>query len=227
MAFLLEQVVPWGRSFDEYVSMFDLAETELGLRILGCGDGPAAFNAEMTQRGEHVVSIDPVYLFTTEQIKSRIAETYEVVMAQMRNNQEDYIWHTIPSVEHLGHVRMAAMESFLIDFETGKQEGRYVAGELPLLPFEDAQFDIALSSHFLFLYSDHLSCEFHLQALKEMLRVADEVRVFPLLTLEGKLSPHLAPVKAHFANSGFKIEIKRVAYEFQRGGNEMLVINRA
>jgi hypothetical protein len=227
MAFLLEQVVPWGRSFDEYVRMFGLTETELNRRILGCGDGPAAFNAEMTQRGGRVVSIDPVYLFTTEQIKSRIAETYEVVMAQMRQNQEDYIWNTIPSVKHLGLVRMAAMESFLIDFETGKQAGRYIAGELPLLPFEDAQFDIALSSHFLFLYSAHLSYEFHIQALKEMLRVADEIRVFPLLTLDGKLSPHLAAVKEHFANTGFKLEIKPVAYEFQRGGHEMLVIMRA
>ncbi len=119
---------------------------------------------------------------------------------------------------------MSAMETFLTDFEMGKQEGRYIAGELPSLPFKSGQFDIALSSHFLFLYSAHLSAEFHLQALQEMLRVAHEVRVFPLLALDGAPSPHLDFVSKYLENHGFGVEVKRVPYEFQRGGNEMLVI---
>lgn len=224
MGFALENVVPWGRSYDEYVAMFGLTEDALSLRILGCGDGPAAFNSELTKRGGNVISVDPIYVFDVTQIKSRIADTYETVMTQMRKNKSDYVWETIPSVEELGSVRMSAMEVFLADFEAGKQNGRYISGELPSLPFEGARFDIALSSHFLFLYSAHLSGEFHIQALKEMLRVAHEVRVFPLLTLDGVLSPHLSLVKEHFSNHGFDIEIKCVPYEFQRGGNEMLVI---
>ncbi len=227
MAFTLEQVVPWGRSYDEYVNMFGLTKADLQLRILGCGDGPAAFNAEMTKRNKTVVSVDPVYAFSAEQIESRIAETYEVVMEQMQKNQGDYVWRGISSIEQLGNVRMSAMEDFLADFNAGKQEGRYILGELPSLPFESEEFDIALSSHFLFLYSAHLSAEFHLQALQEMLRVSREVRIFPLITLEGVSSPHLPIVNAHLASLGFSIEIKRVSYEFQRGGNEMLVIKPA
>jgi len=119
---------------------------------------------------------------------------------------------------------MSAMETFLADFEIGKQEGRYIAGELPSLPFESGQFDIALSSHFLFLYSAHFSAEFHLQALQEMLRVAHEVRVFPLLALDSVPSPHLDFVSKYLEKHGFGVEVKRVLYEFQRGGNEMLVI---
>ena len=224
MGFTLDKVVPWGRSYDEYVSMFGLSEDELSLRVLGCGDGPAAFNSVLTKRGGDVVSVDPIYVFDAAQIRSRIIETYETVMAQLRKNQSDYVWGTIPSVEQLGSVRMAAMEIFLADFDAGKLEHRYISGELPSLPFESRQFDIALSSHFLFLYSAHLSVEFHIQALQEMLRVAREVRVFPLLTLDGSLSPHLTFVKEHLANHGFCVEIKRVPYEFQRDGNEMLVI---
>lgn len=224
MGFTLDKVVPWGRSYDEYVSMFGLTEDDLALRILGCGDGPAAFNSVLTKCGGSVVSIDPIYVFDATQIGSRIAETYETVMAQMCKNQVDYVWETIPSIEQLGSVRMSAMESFLADFDAGKQQDRYIAGELPSLPFVSGQFDIALSSHFLFLYSAHLSAEFHLQALQEMLRVSREVRVFPLLTLDGTPSPYLHFVSEHFARNGFGVEIKRVPYEFQRGGNEMLVI---
>lgn len=224
MAFTLDKVVPWGRSYEEYVSMFDLTEAYLGSHILGCGDGPAGFNAELTQRGGHAVAVDPVYVFDVEQIKSRIAETYEAVMAQMRINQNDYIWEVIPSIEALGEIRMSAMDSFLADFELGKQQGRYLAGELPTLPFANGQFDIALSSHFLFLYSAHLSAEFHLQALQEILRVAREVRIFPLLALDGSISPYLSLVSEEFAGRGFEVQIVKVDYEFQRGGNQMLVI---
>jgi len=224
MGFTLDKVVPWGRSFAEYVNMFDLAETDLQRRILGCGDGPAGFNAVLTKQGGNVVSIDPIYAFDAAQIKGRVAETYDAVMAQMRKNQRDYVWTAISSVEELGHIRMSAMDIFLSDFELGKSEGRYIAGELPSLPFKNGTFDIALSSHFLFLYSAHLSAAFHLQALLEMLRVAYEVRVFPLLTLEGNPSPHFSPITEALVNLGFNAELRRVPYEFQRGGNEMLLI---
>ena len=224
MGFTLDKVVPWGRSYDEYVSMFGLSEDDLTLRILGCGDGPAAFNSLLTECGGSVVSVDPIYAFDAAQIRTRVAEAYDIVMTQARKNQDDYVWEAIPSVEQLGSIRMSAMENFLADFDTGKQEGRYIAGELPSLPFDNGQYDIALSSHFLFLYSAQLSAEFHLQALQEMLRVSREVRVFPLITLDGTPSPYLHLVNGHFDKNGFDVETKRVPYEFQRGGNEMLVI---
>lgn len=224
MGFTLDKVVPWGRSFDEYVNMFGLTDNDLKLRILGCGDGPAAFNATLTKRGGRIVSVDPVYVFDAGQIKSRIAETYEAVMAQMYKNQGDYVWKGIPSVEELGKIRMSAMENFLADFADGKRDERYVTGELPSLPFEGGQFDIALSSHFLFLYSAHLSAEFHIQTIQEMLRVAHEVRIFPLLTLDGAPSPYLQAVEEHFSTNGFNVNAMHVNYEFQQGGNEMLVI---
>ena len=224
MGFTLDKVVPWGRSFNEYVRMFDLSEADLEQRILGCGDGPAEFNATLSHAGGSVVSFDPIYVFNTAQIRNRVSETYEAVMKQIRLNQADYLWGVITSVEELGRTRMSAMDSFLADFETGKSEGRYVAGELPLLPFPNESFDLALSSHFLFLYSDHLTAEFHLQSLKEMLRVAKEVRVFPVLTLAGQLSQYLDFVIAEFKRQGYSAELKSVPYEFQRGGNQMLVI---
>ncbi len=226
MGFTLDKVVPWGRSYVEYVDMFDLTAEDLERRILGCGDGPAAFNAELTKRGGTAVSVDPIYTFDVEQIRCRITETYDTVMAQMRENQGDYVWNAIASVEELGCIRMRAMNTFLSDYGAGKGSGRYVAGSLPSLPFERLSFDLVLSSHFLFLYSIHLSAEFHLQALREMLRVAREVRVFPVLSLDGAASPHLTYVTTALADDGCTVELRRVSYEFQRGGNEMLVITQ-
>ncbi|MGD9947322.1 MAG: SAM-dependent methyltransferase [Desulfobulbus sp.] len=226
MGFSLEKVVPWGRSFEEYVEMFDLTAAELQLRVLGCGDGPACFNAVLTRRGGNIVSIDPIYAFAAEQIKKRIADTCETVLEQLQRNQSDYVWEKIGSVHELGQLRMEAMQIFLADFECGKNEGRYVAGELPSLPFADQSFDLALSSHFLFLYADHFSAGFHRQAIGEMLRVAGEVRIFPVLTLDGKPSPYLEEIMEYFSNLRHSVSLHKVGYEFQRGGNEMLQIKR-
>lgn len=207
--------------------MFGLTKTDLTKRILGCGDGPAGFNSELTARGGTAISLDPIYAFSGTQIRGRIADTYQTVLDQVRANSHDYVWNVIPSIEALGQVRMPAMETFLTDFEAGRSAGRYIAGELPSLPFERGAFDIALSSHFLFLYSAHLSEEFHLQALREMVRVAREVRVFPLLTLDGFPSPHVPVVIERLSRQSYRVEIRRVHYEFQRGGNEMLVVTHA
>ena len=54
MAFTLDNVVPWGRSMHEYKAMFVLYSQDLDSSILGCADGPASFNAEMSEQGHSV-----------------------------------------------------------------------------------------------------------------------------------------------------------------------------
>ncbi len=220
--FTLDQVVPWGRSFDEYRRMFALSDADLALNILGCGDGPASFNAEATRRGESVISCDPIYQFTTVELRGRIAATYDQILDQTRKNPDEFVWTAITSVEELGRVRMEAMRTFLDDFDAGKAEGRYVEGALPALPFTDKAFDLALCSHFLFLYTDQLGEDFHRAAITELYRVAREVRIFPLLALGGKPSPYLSLVSDQARAAGYDAVIERVPYEFQRGGNEMM-----
>jgi hypothetical protein len=224
MSFTLEKVVPWGRSFDEYVGMFDLSQADLCGRILGCGDGPAAFNASLTRQGGRVVSIDPLYRFSSEDIRRRIGETYEDVVEQTRKNKHEFVWTSIKSVDELGRLRMAAMEAFLSDYPLGVQQGRYVEASLPNLPFADKEFDIAICSHLLFLYSDQLSADFHAASIRELCRVAKEVRVFPLLELGARESRHLQSVTAALTSAGYAVTIHPVPYEFQRGGNRMMQV---
>ncbi|AFY30173.1 hypothetical protein [Cyanobium gracile] len=224
--FTLDQVVPWGRSFDEYGAMFALTADDLARRILGCGDGPASFNAEASRRGTTVISCDPIYRFSREAIGSRIAATYDQVIEQIRENHSDFVWEAIPTPEELGRRRLEAMGAFLDDYPAGVAQGRYVEATLPFLPFADASFELALCSHLLFLYSLQLDAAFHRASLLELVRVAQEVRVFPLLTLGGELSPHLEESGAALRAEGCTVAIEPVPYEFQRGGNAMLRIRR-
>ena len=120
---------------------------------------------------------------------------------------------------------MAAMRQFLEDFPTGMHEGRYVTDELPNLSFNTGQFDLALCGHLLFTYSDQLSEDFHLASILEMCRVANEVRIFPLLVhFSGEISPLLQPIMNRLQELGYKVEIKQVPYEFQKGGNQLLKV---
>jgi len=102
----LNNIVPWGRSFKEYQAMFSLSAEDLDSRILGCGDGPASFNAELTKVGGSIVSLDSIYQFSREQIHSRIDRVYPEVLSQVAKNRGDFIWDSIVNVDELGHVRM-------------------------------------------------------------------------------------------------------------------------
>ena len=226
MSFSIDQVIPWGRSLDEYQAMFGLNETDLRSLILGCGDGPASFNAEMSENGHAIVSVDPLYSASAAAIERRVEETFDEVIDQMRRNAEDYVWTHVPSVVELGRRRMATLRRFIADYPQGKAEGRYVEASLPDLPFDRDAFDLALSSHLLFLYSEQLDMDFHIRALGEMLRVAQEARIFPLLQLGGTPSPHVTGVVEVFRSRGANATIEPVAYEFQRGGNQMLRVRR-
>ncbi len=118
------------------------------------------------------------------------------------------------------------MEEFLRDFAQGKAEGRYVEGDLPHLPFADGEFDIAVCSHLLFLYSEQLSADFHVAAIQELCRVATEVRIFPLLELGSKESRHLNAAVRYLSETEYDVAMVHVAYEFQRGGNRMMVARK-
>lgn len=226
MTIQYETVVPWGRSLDEYRRMFALTDKDLARRIVGCGDGPASFNAAMTQIGHTVVSCDPLYQWSAAQIQARIAVTYDTVIEQTRQNQVQFIWTSIRSPDELGQIRLGAMQQFLADFDRGKREGRYVAGELPGLPFATDAFELALCSHFLFMYSDNLTLAFHQRAIESMIRAAQEVRIFPLLTYNADPSPYVEPVMATLTRAGYQVSLETVPYEFQRGANQMLRIWR-
>ena len=224
MAFRLEEVVPWGRSFEEYQAMFALSDKDLSGRILGCADGPASFNAGLTKRGGKIVSADPLYRFSREEIRNRIDQIFETVLGETRKNAHEFVWETIPSVEALGRTRREAMDDFLDDYPEGLDEERYLDASLPELPFREKEFDLALCSHYLFLYSPHLSHDFHLRSIRELCRVAREVRIFPLLELGAVPSRHLDEIYKKLQEQEYTVSIIPVEYEFQRGGNRMMKV---
>ena len=223
MTFILKSVVPWGRSFDEYVAMFNLSEDDLKRSIIGCGDGPAGFNARMHEQGHRVVSCDPLYVYSCDQIEQSILAAREEVMHQVRNNMQNFVWKTIRTPAELEQVRMSAMQEFFKDYKAGLFQGRYIPATLPALPFRNRQFDLCLCSHLLFLYSS-LGLDFHLQSILEMARVAEEVRIFPVVDTNGRQAEYFDELVGRVRASGLVVRIERTSYDFLKNGHEMLRI---
>ena len=226
MAVKLDAVVPFGRSFDEYVKMFNLTEPELQQPILSVADGPASFNAEGTRLGYHIKSVDPLYCFNAAQIKQRFDAVVDDIIHQVENSLDDWVWSYHHSPGGLRKNRETAIKLFCDDFEQGKTAGRYEVGELPQLHYPEAAYSLGLCSHFLFLYSKQFDQTFHLNSICELLRVCREVRIFPLLNLDLNPSPHLDFIIKTLTSMGYHCDIQSVVYEFQRNGNKMLKITR-
>lgn len=226
MAMRLDRVVPFGRTLDEYSHIFNLKAHDFQSPILGVGDGPASFNAEATRLGYQVCSVDPVYEFSAAQIQQRFDDVVDDIIEQVIDTPDDWVWRYHQSPQALRKTRERALALFLADYEQGKQAGRYRIGALPKLEFEDQSFGLALCSHFLFLYSEQVDYDFHRASIYEMLRISREIRIFPLLTLMLKRSPHLDPLIKDLTQQGYWVSIQKVGYELQRGGNEMLVVKR-
>ncbi len=208
--------------------MFALSDGDLRRSILGVADGPSSFNAEWSACGGCVVSVDPLYVFDAAQIEARFETVLPQVLAATRTTEDAFVWDEIGSVRELERRRRQAVSAFLADYEDGRRAARYLAGGLPHLPLASDQFDLAVCSHYLFTYSDLLNADTHRAGILEMARVAREVRVFPLVDMfAGGPSRHLPTVLEQLSARGLTARIEPVRYEFQRGANAMLVVERA
>lgn len=224
MVMKLDRIVPLGRSLDEYSKMFALSSVDLQQRILGVGDGPASFNAEGTKVGLNIISIDPIYQFSGAEIKLRFEAIIDNIIDQVIATPNNWVWKYYRNPQDLKANRIRIFQTFLQDYELGKQEARYQSQELPQLDFTTGSFDLTLCSHLLFLYSQQFSLDFHVASIQEILRVSREVRIFPLLTLMQQTYPYLDVIMQKFNDLGYTVMIKPVPYEFQPGGNKMLII---
>jgi hypothetical protein len=55
-------------------------------------------------------------------------------------------------------------------------------------------------------------------------RVSNEVRIFPMLDVNGNRSPYVDPVIDFLKTEKLDVKEVKVAYEFQKSGNTMLKI---
>lgn len=228
MTFLISDIYPWGRSLKEYKDMFLLSDSDLKKNILGCADGPASFNYELSLQGGIVTSCDMMYKFTSDEIKNRVDNVSDIITNGVLENQLLFDWNYLfKNPLDLKKYRLDIMEKFLLHYKSFENnKSPYVYAELPTLSFEDNEFDIALVSHLLFLYDNVLSEEFHLKSIIELLRVAKEVRIFPIVSNFKNQSHFLPKILKYFRDLGIKVNLINSNYYFIKSSNQMLVLRK-
>lgn len=220
----LNRIVFIGRTFDEYMSMFHLTKAELRERtILDCPAGACSFTALANQLGADVTATDTAYFHDVEQLHQKGLQDLEHAMTRMERVEKNYVWDVFKSIADLKHHRNQALSTCVEDMK--RHPERYVPATLPVLPFADKQFELTLSAHFMFMYSDRLDYDFHLNTMLEMIRVTkQEIRIFPLTNLSGKRYEQLDELLLFLHQQGYSTEEITVDYEFQKGANRMLKI---
>lgn len=208
------------RSFAEYIAFFNLDPNKLPGRIVDVSAGASSFVAEATRRGVDALAVDPAY--QEEGMRTRLQTSVAGGNQLIATHSDHFVYDWYGTPEHRAVMRREAMELFLADYRS--HPGRYRAAALPELPLETGSFDVALCSHLLFSWAEMFNEPWHLAALVELARVADEVRVYPLV-LQGSGSPisFMDPLRTRLLQQfGIDSSIDRVPYEFQRGACHML-----
>lgn len=220
---MMKKFVLWGHHLKDYREMFDLSDADLEKRIVEYGAGVTSFNIEMKQLGHQVTSCDPLYSMSRDDLASHVQDVFDTTVSKMKANETEYNWKSCKTLSSLLDKRKEGIKAFLEDYEAGKADKRYIAVKKDApLPFDDFQFGLALITHHLFVNYDDKGLDEHVSIIQEMIRIAGEVRIFPLLDKFGRISPLLGPVMLALQKSYFGVEVRQVTSQLQKAGNAML-----
>jgi SAM-dependent methyltransferase len=220
------------RSFEEYARMFAFGRPpEPPCAVLDAAAGASSFTAEAARRGLAAVAVDPRYGLPEDVLYEEARTEIDVSTAKLDGLRDLFDFSYYGSLENHRAGREASLEQFIADFAADRREGggRYVAGELPHLPFDDERFDLVLCSHFLFLYGEHFDYDFHEQAVLELLRVlrpGGEARIYPLVTLSFREYPHLDRLTDRVREAGCEVEFPESRLPFIPGSHRLMTIRK-
>ncbi|NQW49490.1 MAG: hypothetical protein HQ464_17150 [Planctomycetes bacterium] len=221
--FSIPFVAFFGRTYEEYLAMFSLDESSLrGRSILDCPSGPDSFVAEGSKHSLNVIGCDPMYAMPIEQTLKIGKDHIDECIAQIEQAPDNF---DIRDMKKFRKDKYDALESFSNDYPSGKGT-RYFGASLPNLPFGDRQFDLVLSSHFLFCYSsvedggmmqgNMFDLDFHLKCITELARVTrSELRMTPTHSMQAppRRHPYLDASAKHLESLGFVVTLEPSEYD--------------
>lgn len=218
----MHEVALWGEYIEDYQQMFALDDTDFDLKLLEYGSGATAVNAQLHVRHQSMVSCDALFSLNPDDLTQHVNRHFNQGIQQFKAACSHYDFSAYGSIDGLIEKRQKGVLQFLADYAKGQLEKRYLPLGQDALPFDDFKFDMALSSSFLFSGDEMQDVDFHLNCIRELARVAKEVRIFPLIDRDGQPSPLLGPVLLGLQQSNYGVEIRDVNYLLQLGGHAML-----
>lgn len=226
---MIDQVVDlaWIYDMKDYIQMFDLASADLEKKIFDFPAGISSFNAEMNARHKEVVSVDRSYDMSLNDMQHYANAVLEKNIKMLTMQSDRLNTDSNESLEDIFNLWAQRKNNFINDYSQGVADGRYLTPELPRFPYHNDEFRLALCSDLLFNSKLELQTASLITAedmILEICRIAEEVRIFPLMTETGQLSEDLGPIMLLLQEHDYGLEVKEVPYHQQQGGNAMLRI---
>lgn len=210
----IDEILVTARTLENYLDFFNLDRDELrGKRILDCPGGAASFTAQANTLGADSVAIDPMYTLTADELEALGREQIDFSDHWYHNNPDIFLPQAQgeENIKAIIASRHDGLTRFVADYRARREA--YIVGSLPHLPFPDNSFDLVLSSHLLFVYSDRFDLKFHERAIAEMLRVSrTEVRLYPLGDYVGTAPQWLPDLVHDLRTQGLVVEIQDVTF---------------
>lgn len=228
-----DRIAFYGRTFGEYERFFNFSAAQWkGWKVLDCHARSSSFAAEAARMGIRAVAMDPMYDLPVAALEPVAQADREAVLRKCEARPELYNFDYVKSFDAVRELRHEAVERFLADFPAGRAQGRYVTGSLPRLPFADGTFDVVLNNHYLFLYAEQFEYGEVLAGCREMARVCKlgatgEVRIYPLLGHNTRPYRHLQRLRIDlFREAGISAEVVEIPFQYLKGSNQMLILQR-
>jgi hypothetical protein len=210
----------FGRDLDEYEKMFNLKNIAPSTKIISIADGPSSFNVQLREQGINITSVDPIYNLSVNEIEEIFQKSYLFTKDLFVKNKENYNFKNEHEMELALARRKNTFNAFIIDYE--KHRDKYEYGKLPFLKYEANAYDLCLCSNLLFLFDHLFDLEFHINSIKEMLRISKEMRLFPLYNINGKESKYVNPVIEYLTDNNYTWEMESNNYHIWKRGNRLL-----
>ncbi|GKU79885.1 class I SAM-dependent methyltransferase [Paenibacillus sp. L3-i20] len=218
------------RSYVEYLSMFDLTDTELKQgAILDIAAGGSSFIAEARERGYDAYAVDPRYAGDVNKLVTEARQEIETSTAKLEALKEHFDWSYYGSTDVHRRGRLDALSKFADHVQRENKNSFYIDGKLPVLPFKNNTFSNVLCSHFMFLYGTQFDFTFHLASIIEMLRVLKpngQIRIYPLITLQFQPYDRLDELIQLISSEGGIVERRDSHLPFIPGSEHYLHIRK-
>lgn len=217
--------VIWGHQFSDYQQMFDLTSDVTQKKILEFACGPTTVNHELTEKGARIYSCDPWFEENTMDMREKFESHFQHQVDRMKMHPQDFNLEKLGGLETFIQYRLNGFNQFFQDYPQGFQQNRYLAIPHDHLPFSSHQFDLALCANYLFADLSIQDVAFHLHWVDELLRVAHDVRIYPLTNKYGQPSELLGPVLLALQQKGILAAVQDVPFRVIPGSMAMLKLS--
>ncbi|WP_323703493.1 hypothetical protein [Mammaliicoccus sp. Dog046] len=118
----IDRIIFIGRTYEEYLSMFNLRVEELkNKKILDCPAGACSFAATAKQKGIEVEACDIAYYFEQEALYEKGKDDVTHMVEKMKNAASNYQWNYFKDIENLKQYRLEALNTCVADMERTRQ----------------------------------------------------------------------------------------------------------